>query len=309
MSGSFDDSSVSTSVRPEPVEAPQRTIMTCAAALRAAAARLAQVSDTARLDAELLMAHALGCTRSDLLLRHMQDPEPAAFAALVERRERHEPVAYITGTQEFYGLTFHVAPDVLIPRADSEATLEAALDAAPGAVRTLDCGTGSGALLLALLAERPDAVGVGIDRSAQALAIATANAASLGLEERASLQLADWDHPGWADNLGQFDLVLANPPYVETTFALAPQVSDYEPAGALFAGEDGLDAYRILIPQLPELLKAGGVAVLEIGASQAEAVSKIAAHHGFTCKLRCDLGNRPRALILRLGLGKALANS
>lgn len=280
----------------------------CAQAIRAATTRLAEVSDTARLDAELLMAHALGVTRSDLLLRHSRDPAPPAFAALVERRMAHEPVAYIIGTQEFYGLSLTVTPAVLIPRADSETTLEAALEAAPDARRVLDCGTGSGALLLAFLAERPEATGIGIDRSPEALAIAAANAARHGLSERAQMHKADWDAPGWAADLGQFDLIISNPPYVETTADIAPQVRDHEPAGALFAGPEGLDAYHILIPQLPKLLTSGGTAVLEIGAAQADGVTNIANNHGFTCDLRCDLGGRPRALILRLGLGKAGAS-
>jgi release factor glutamine methyltransferase len=256
----------------------------------------------------LLMAHALSVTRSELLLRHTRDPEPPGFAALVERRMAHEPVAYIIGMREFYGLSFAVTPAVLIPRADSETTLEAALAAAPEAARVLDCGTGSGALLLAFLAQRPAATGIGIDRSPEALAIAAANAARLGLSERAQMRQADWDAPGWAADLGLFDLIIANPPYVETTADLAPQVRDHEPAGALFAGPDGLDAYRILIPQLPQLLTDGGAAVLEIGAMQAEAVKDIAKNHGFTGILHRDLGGRPRALILRLGLGKAGAS-
>jgi release factor glutamine methyltransferase len=278
---------------------------TVSEALRATAQQLAEISDTARLDAELLMAHALGVTRSELLLRHTRDPAPAAFTPLLERRMKHEPVAYILGEQEFRGLTLTVAPAVLIPRADSETTLEAALEAAPDATRVLDCGTGSGALLLAFLAERPQANGIGIDRSPTALEIAAANAARHGLSDRARMLEADWETPGWAAHLGQFDLIIANPPYVETTANIAPQVRDHEPAGALFAGPEGLDAYRILIPQLRSLLTAAGTGVLEIGAPQADAVRNIAQQHGFSCDLRHDLGGRARALILRLGLGKA----
>ncbi len=273
--------------------------MTAADAIRAAANRLADISDTARLDAELLMAHALGITRSQLLLHHTRDPAPTAFAALAERRAGHEPVAYIIGQQEFRSLAFTVSPAVLIPRTDSETTLEAALEAAPAASRVLDLGTGSGALLLAFLAERPQAYGIGTDRSPEALTIARANAERHGLTARAQLREADWDQPGWAADLGQFDLIIANPPYVETTADIARQVRDHEPAGALFAGPEGLDAYRVLIPQLPQLLMKGGVAVLEIGASQAGPVIEIASNHGFTAELRRDLGGRPRALILR----------
>lgn len=280
-----------------------------AAALRAAADRLATGSDTARLDAEVLMAHALGVSRSDVLLRHMRDPVPAGFAALVERRASHEPVAYITGHQEFFGLPFAVSPAVLIPRSDSEVLVETALAARPDARRVLDCGTGSGALLLAALAQLPAATGVGIDRSDAALAVARRNAAALGLADRAELRVADWTQSHWADDLGQFDLILANPPYVEDAADLAAAVRDHEPAGALFAGPDGLDDYRVLVPQLPALLAPGGTACVEIGHRQAETVGAIAAAAGLAATLHRDLGGRPRVLELKIPLGKGASSA
>lgn len=267
-------------------------------ALRAASERLATTSDTARLDAEILMAHALGCTRSDVLLRHMREPAPDSFAALVGRRMSHEPVAYITGQQEFYGRTFRVSPAVLIPRGDSETPVAAALEARPDARRVLDCGSGSGALLLTLLAELPKARGIGIDCSAEALAIASNNARALELADRAEFRVADWTVPGWADDIGRFDLVIANPPYVEDSAPLDRSVRDHEPHRALFAGPEGLEDYRVLIPQLPALLEPAGVAVLEIGHRQDAAVSAIAGASGFASALRCDLAGRPRALVL-----------
>jgi release factor glutamine methyltransferase len=240
--------------------------VTAADAIRAATAALTPTSDTARLDAEVLMAHALGVTRSELLLRHMRDAVPDTFDALIARRQAHEPVAYIVGEQEFFGLPFRVSPAVLIPRGDSEVLVEEALAAHPAALRVLDCGTGSGALLLAVLHGLPDASGVGIDRSAEALAVAADNAARLGLARRAAFALADWHAAGWADALGgPFDLVMANPPYVEDDADLAPSVRAHEPAGALFAGADGLNDYRALVPQLPALLRPGGAALVEIG--------------------------------------------
>jgi release factor glutamine methyltransferase len=270
-----------------------------AQALRDAAAALAEFGDTPRLDAELLMAHALGVSRSELLLRHMGDPVPGAFAALLARRRGHEPVAYILGRQEFFGLDLLVTPDVLIPRGDSEVLVEAALRARPAARRVLDCGTGSGALLLAVLAQLPGAQGVGIDRSPAALEVAAANAARLGLQDRARMLRADWDEPGWAEGLGgPFDLILANPPYVEDEADLAPDVREHEPAGALFAGADGLDAYRRLIPQLPGLLAADGAAFLEIGAAQFDAVQAIARAAGMIAELHRDLAGRPRVVEL-----------
>ena len=298
---------------------------TVAEALRDAARRLTPITDTARLDAELIMAHALGVSRSDLLLRHMQEAVPEGFAALVERRGRHEPVAYVVGHKEFYGLELEVTPDVLIPRQDSEALIEAAREAfadrAPKQI--LDLGTGSGALLLAALTIWPQAEGRGVDCSMEALFVAIRNAqrhantpiAFVGggpidiPPQRSDRGFArflrgDWRKRGWRQHLGRFDLILCNPPYVEDAAELGRDVREWEPAGALFAGPDGLDDYRILIPQLPNLLSDEGVAIFEIGATQADAVSQIAANVGFTAELRRDLGGRPRALVLRLGLGK-----
>ncbi|WP_407644598.1 peptide chain release factor N(5)-glutamine methyltransferase [Erythrobacter mangrovi] len=272
---------------------------TVAGALRRASERLSTSSDTARLDAELLMAHALGVSRSDLLLKHMRDAAPEGFLPLVERRAKKEPVAHIVGMQEFFGLDFTVTPDTLIPRGDSETVVLAALEAAPDAARVLDMGTGTGALLLAFLHECQQARGIGIDASPGALAVAQVNAERLRLVGRAGFRLASWHEKGWTDELGRFDLVLCNPPYVEDDAQLEPDVRDYEPGTALFAGPEGLDDYRAIVPQLGKLLLPGGVAVLEIGANQAESVSAIARESGFAVELRRDLGERPRALILR----------
>ena len=276
--------------------------MTIAEAIRAAAERLCATSDTARLDAELLMAHVLGVSRSQLLLLRMRDeaaPHAAGFDRLVERRAAHEPVAHLLGVQEFFGLEFAVTPDTLIPRGDSETIVQAALDCAPHDARVLDMGTGSGALLLAFLYERPDAKGLGIDASAAALAVASANGQRLGLAKRAQFVQANWLESGWAHDLGRFDLVLCNPPYVESDAILDPDVREFEPATALFAGPEGLDDYRAIVPQLGKLLVPGGVAIFEIGAGQAEAVGAIASESGFAAETRRDLADRPRALILR----------
>lgn len=277
---------------------------TVAQALRDATVALAPVSDTARLDAELLMAHALGVSRSDLLLRHMRESAAPCFSALLARRLAHEPVAYVLGYQEFYGRAFRVTSDVLIPRGDSETLVRAALDACPRPGRVLDLGTGSGALLLTVLAERADAQGVGLDRSAAALDVARANARALGLEDRATFVCDDWTLPGWPRQLGRFDLILANPPYVEENAPLSPSVLLHEPAGALFAGPEGLDDYRILLPSIPLLLSPGGVAVVEFGAEQADAVAGIATGEGLGASLHHDLAGRARALVLRQGVWK-----
>lgn len=280
-------------------------------ALRAAAERLAQTSDTARLDAELLMAHALEVSRSDMLLQHMDKPEPMGFAGLIDRRATHEPVAYITGWTEFYGRRFDVGPGVLIPRADSEVLIDVALEIAPPQARILDMGAGSGALLLTFLAERPEASGVAIESSQEAIEFALDN--WLGVDVALGQATGDvtdtihwqiykrsWNTPGWADDLGQFDLILCNPPYVETGAELAPDVRDFEPADALFAGDDGMDDYRILMPQLAGSLADNGVVIFEIGHRQGEMIEDLARRHGFSAELRQDLGGRDRCCILRL---------
>jgi release factor glutamine methyltransferase len=252
-------------------------------------------SETARLDAELLMAHALGTTREALLLRHLDDPTPAGFAALVARRAAHEPIAYITGTRAFWTIDLAVGPGVLIPRADSETLIEAAVehfrDRAPA--RILDLGTGPGTLLLAALDQWPAASGLGIDASEAALVCARENVARLEMTDRVTFRHGDWA-AGVAE---RFDLVLANPPYIGIDEILPDEVRAHEPAGALFAGADGLDAYRIIAPQLPALLAPGGVAILEIGATQAEAVTELLVAQSLAVTLRHDLAARPRALV------------
>ncbi len=272
--------------------------MTIAATLREAALQLAAVSDTPRLDAELLMAHLLGVTRTEMLLRRLGDATPPDFAGLVERRLAHVPVAYILGRQEFWGLDLGIVPGVLIPRSDSETVVRVALAARPDARRVLDLGTGSGALLLAVLSELPLAHGIGIDSSPDAARLAAANASELGFAGRAQILGFDWNRADRMAKLGRFDLILANPPYVEDDADLAPQVRDHEPHEALFAGADGLDAYRLLLPRLPALLEPGGVGVFEIGATQAEAVTALAQAAGLSTMLHHDLGGRPRALEL-----------
>ena len=269
---------------------------TVAGALREATTRLG--TDWGRDEAEMLMAHALGVARSAMLLGHMRASPPEAFHAMLTRRLAGEPVAYICGETEFFGRRFRVTPDVLIPRGDSEATVMAGLEVCGRSARILDCGTGSGCLLLTLLAELPEARGVGIDRSASALRVAAENAEALGVAGRAEFSLGDWSEAGWAAGLGRFDLVITNPPYVEDDADLEASVRDYEPPGALFAGPEGLDDYRVLIPQLPALLAADGKAVCEIGHRQAGAVAPIAAAAGFATHLRHDLAGRARALIL-----------
>ncbi|MBL0914127.1 MAG: peptide chain release factor N(5)-glutamine methyltransferase [Sphingopyxis sp.] len=266
------------------------------AKLRQAAGRLDGVSDTPRLDAELLMAHALGIERQALLLDPVRFAVPEGFGALIERRRAHEPLAYIVGHRDFWTIRLQVGPGVLIPRPDSETLIEAAVHyfGAAGPKRVLDLGTGPGTLLLAALAEWPDAAGLGVDASEAALAFARANADALNLADRADFQTGDW-----ADGIeGQFDLILCNPPYIADSEALMPDVADYEPTGALFAGADGLADYRRIIPDLPRILAPSGIAILEIGHAQHMLVRELAEAAGFSVTCRPDLGGRDRALLL-----------
>ncbi|MCA3255839.1 MAG: peptide chain release factor N(5)-glutamine methyltransferase [Alphaproteobacteria bacterium] len=272
-------------------------MLTARAAIAAAAAVLP--GDTPRLDAEVLAAHLLGVDRSALLLRHLDEPLDAdGWAALVGRRLGHEPVAHILGEREFWSLTFRVTPATLIPRPDSETLIEAALARTPrdAARRILDLGTGSGCLLLAALSEYGQATGVGVDASAEAAAVAADNAARLGLAARAEIIVGGWD----ARAGERFDLVFSNPPYVESDAELSPEVRDHEPHTALFAGPDGLDDYRRIVPLLPRYLAPGGWAHLEIGPTQADVVSALGREAGLTSELTCDLAGRPRCLSFRV---------
>ncbi|MXP61732.1 peptide chain release factor N(5)-glutamine methyltransferase [Roseomonas sp. M0104] len=254
-----------------------------------------------RLEARLLLAEAMGVEQGALLgsPRRPVPPEPAArFAAMLRRRLAHEPMAFILGHQGFWTLDLEVSPDTLIPRADSETVVEAALASLPvPAARVLDLGTGTGCLLLAVLSERPDAFGVGVDLSPAAAALAGRNARRNGLGGRAAFLAGDW-----AGALaGRFDLVLSNPPYIlrESVPGLMPEVALHEPHRALDGGEDGLEAYRRIVAALPDLLTPHGCAVLELGQGQREAVSLLAGSAQLAIRgCRADLNGIERALIL-----------
>jgi len=267
-----------------------------ARALSRATQRLSITSDTPRLDAELLMAAAHGIGRDALLLRPPAGEVPERFAEMVERRAGGEPIAYITGHRAFWTIDLEVGPGVLIPRPDSETLLVAAVEhfgrAAPA--RILDLGTGPGTLILAALDQWPVSAGVAIDRSTDALVYARRNAARLGLADRVTFRAGDW-----ASGLdGRFDLIVCNPPYVAEDAKLGAGVREHEPSEALFAGPDGLDEYRRLLPDLPRLMNDGALAAVEIGTDQAGSVGDIARNAGFAVRVADDLGNRPRALLL-----------
>ena len=276
--------------------------MTAAELLAGAAGALAEAGvEAPRREARLLLAHATGLGQA-ALLRDLHAPLAApGFAAMVRRRAAREPLARIVGRQGFWTLDLEVSADTLIPRADSEAVVEAALAACAGQPvrRVLDLGAGTGCLLLAVLAERPEAWGLGVDRSEGAARLARRNAAALGMAGRAAFLCADWAAP----LAGRFDLVLSNPPYIPggDIAGLMPEVSRHEPRRALDGGPDGLDAYRRILAALPGLLLPGGVAALELGAGQASAVRSLAAAQGLAlASLHDDLNGIARALALRL---------
>jgi release factor glutamine methyltransferase len=268
-----------------------------ARALNRATQQLSASSETPRLDAELLMAHALGIERDSLLLSRQDQMVPAMYPKLVERRQTGEPVAYITGKRAFWNIELEVGPGVLVPRPDSETLIAAAVEhfaGTSGPRRILDLGTGPGTLLLAALDQWPLATGIGVDSSEAALAYARRNAQRLGLAERAHLRRGDWA-TGIAE---QFDLVLINPPYVAANDELGPGVADFEPREALFAGAEGLDDYRRLAPDLDRLIAPGGLAAIEIGHEQAAAVAELLEAQGHDPRLAYDLGGRPRAMLI-----------
>jgi release factor glutamine methyltransferase len=268
-----------------------------ARALADATRQLEKSSDSPRLDAELLMAEALHIDRDRLILSPPDRKVPERFWRMLERRQDGEPVAYITGRRAFWNIELHVGPGVLVPRPDSEVLIASAIEhfeGRNGPRRILDLGTGPGTLLLATLDVWPEATGLGIDVSRQALAYASANARRLGFEPRAK-----WTQGNWADGLVEkFDLILCNPPYIAEGADLGPGVREYEPDEALFAGREGLDAYRELAPQLPRLLEAAGLAAVEIAPDQGEIVTALLARDGFQARVTNDFADRPRCVLL-----------
>lgn len=262
--------------------------------------------ESAELDSRVLLCHAAGIEAVDLVARADQEAGRdivQTLKRLAERRLQGEPVARIIGKKEFWSHEFRLGPDTLVPRPDSETIVEAALAAKPdrdGAMQVLDLGTGAGILLAALLLERPHARGVAVDRNEGALRIARANLERLGLSGRASFVCGDW-----GSALGRkFDLVVSNPPYIESNSiaSLHSEVRDHDPALALDGGADGLDAYRAICGDLDRLLATDGVAVFELGLGQQTAVSAIARAAGLIVNdVKCDLAGSPRALVLGSG--------
>jgi release factor glutamine methyltransferase len=265
--------------------------------------------ETPELDARVLLQAALGCDHAALAAdseRVLREDEAARVDAFARRRLRREPVAYITGEKEFWGLRLRVTADTLIPRPETETVVEAALAALAPArhrqrLRVLDIATGSGALLIALLHELPNAYGVATDISLEALRVAQSNADRHGVSARAAFIRTDLTQ----SLCGRFDLIVANPPYIETAAlaALAPEVREHEPRLALDGGADGLALYRRIAASVGTLLAPDGLVIMEVGLGQAEPVAVLFAASGTLANQppAHDLAGIPRAVILSHG--------
>jgi release factor glutamine methyltransferase len=257
--------------------------------------------DSPAIDARLLLEAAADVSRKDIVLdpyRPLTEAQAETLDAYLERRSRREPVSHILGRKGFWKIMLGVTKDVLTPRPDTEVIVDSIL----GAFKEhrhftiLDLGVGSGAILLAILAERPHAKGLGVDISEEALAVARENAANLGLDNRVALLRGDWT-AGLGD--ASFDVVVANPPYIPSAHieTLDPEVRDHEPRLALDGGADGLDAYRLLAPEILRVLKPDGVFAVEIGWDQAEAVEGLFRAAGAEdVRTRKDLADRDRVV-------------
>lgn len=280
-------------------------ILSAEAAQRRATARLAAAGvEHPALEARILLAHALGREENFPLVapqKILTEEQHKLLNNIINRRERHEPIAYILGKKEFWSLDFLVTRDTLIPRPDSETLVEAVLAeikdrAFP--LRWLEFGAGTGCLLISVLKELPDSTGVGVDISAGALNVARENARRLGVADRARFVQSDWG----AALDGEFDVVISNPPYVRSgeVERLMPDVARYEPHLALSGGEDGLDAYRAIAEDAARLLAGGGLLALEIGIGQEEEVKEILRGEGMHAfRTAPDLAGTPRCVLAR----------
>ncbi|MDQ1452608.1 MAG: release factor glutamine methyltransferase [Acidobacteriaceae bacterium] len=268
-------------------------------------------SNTARRDAELLLLHATGLTRAEFMThpdRELTEAQTSTYRAAIARRARKEPVQYITGTQEFYGRPFIVTPAVLIPRPETEHLVEAvlALHPAPRRIlplRILDIGTGSGILAVTLALELANATVTATDVSSATLDVAERNAAALGATDRIRFVESDLFAAIPPNSNARFDCIVSNPPYVPSTELLEPQVRDYEPASALYAGDDGLAIYRRLIPGAAAHLEPGGHLLVEIGHGQRDAIGELLRASGFeSIRFTDDLQGIPRVAIAKSAL-------
>ena len=267
--------------------------------------RIGGASPTAALDARVIVAYLLGCAPGQLALRDEEDASGFLASdanALAVRRAAGEPVARIVGEKEFHGLMFVLSADTLVPRPDTETLVDAALAvvkedwSVKATLEILDLGTGSGAILISLLTELPNCRGIGIDLAQGAVETARENADRHGVSERTTFTVGNWTH----GVKQRFDVIVANPPYIETgaIAGLQVEVRDHDPHLALDGGADGFDAIHAILGDLDRVLNERGVAFVEIGAGQAETVSGLAEAHGFRCEYRADLARIDRVAVL-----------
>ncbi|MCP4643477.1 MAG: peptide chain release factor N(5)-glutamine methyltransferase [bacterium] len=270
--------------------------------LARAADRIASISETPRVDAEILLAHTLGCTRAQLLARLKESVDAPNFDALVQRRLDCEPIAYILGDWEFYSMTFLVGPPTLVPRPETEHLVEAVLDhIGEGPARVLELGTGTGCVALALAANAPACHVLATDIAAQALELASRNAEKHALTGRVSFAQGDL-FEAVPDDAAPYDAVCSNPPYVETGAwpELSPVIRRHEDPDALLAGPDGLDVIRRIARDAQTYLKPGGLLAFEMGMGQTEAVCTLLEQHGYAdIDVRPDLAGIGRVALAR----------
>ncbi len=262
--------------------------------------------EEAPLDARLLISHIIPVTEIDFAINADQtvsNEQQNLIDILVQKREKRIPMSQIFGEKEFWSLSFKVTRDTLTPRPDSETLIEVALNEFEDKNATLsilDLGTGSGCLLLTLLSELKNATGLGIDVSASAIKVANENATNLSLNNRATFLKSDWFEK--LSKTKKFDLIIANPPYIGLNEKpeLTPEVCEHEPYSALFAGEEGLDDYRIIAADISSYMSEKSIIILEIGYRQSSAVKDIFEQKGFkNINVFQDLGGRDRCLLIR----------
>lgn len=261
--------------------------------------------DTPDLDARILVLHATGLKREDLIMHgdfSVTDEQAQNIQEFETRRLAGEPVSRILGSREFFGMDFQLSEQTLDPRPDTEILVETVLNNIPAhdkALRILDLGTGTGCIVLSLLASLPNAKAVAVDISEDAVATAQQNAKELGLSERCDIRVLDWKEQDVVKELGQFDILVSNPPYIRTLDieTLSLEVKGFDPYAALDGGTDGLDCYREIADILPDLLKEDGICAVEIGWDQAEDVKKILHDAGFTQQIvEKDLAGHDRCI-------------
>lgn len=253
-----------------------------------------------RGEASMLICRFCNINKADLLLRHDEDFHSPELLEAVQKRCAHYPLQYILGYWDFCHETYRVNENTLIPRQDTEKLVELAIRLAPDGARLIDLCTGSGCVAISTLAARKDCRAVAVDLFPETLEIARENAESNGVGDRMGFLAKDVLDPSFMRELGSFDCILSNPPYIETRqIPLLDEELSYEPEAALDGGDDGLDFYRVIISQYGEFLNKDGIMLLEIGCDQAKAVSAIAASAGMRCEIFKDYGGNDRVAFLK----------